>query len=121
MVTVGILVRGRHWNLLPTWVSSIPEFERINSQLLTLRGSLVSQTWTNKIVLEPMGDPGQTSTASASASAPQGSPTDHGTDESHVGDTYQVPTYEEHSSFTALKDRIRHHYELASDYYYSLW
>lgn len=63
-----------------------------------------------------MGDQGQTSTASASASAsaPQG-------DEGHVGDTYQVPTYEEHSSFTALKDRIRHHYELASDYYYSLW
>ncbi|KAL8671594.1 MAG: hypothetical protein Q9168_003918, partial [Polycauliona sp. 1 TL-2023] len=25
------------------------------------------------------------------------------------------------SSFTALKERIRHHYELASEYYYSLW
>ncbi|KAL8989673.1 MAG: hypothetical protein Q9169_008310 [Polycauliona sp. 2 TL-2023] len=25
------------------------------------------------------------------------------------------------SSFAALKDRIRHHYELASEYYYTLW
>ncbi|KAI4246296.1 MAG: hypothetical protein L6R40_001964 [Gallowayella cf. fulva] len=25
------------------------------------------------------------------------------------------------STWTALKDRIRHHYELASEYYYSLW
>jgi len=39
----------------------------------------------------------------------------------HIGDTYEVPAYEAHSSFAALKDRIRHHYELASDYYYSLW
>lgn len=39
----------------------------------------------------------------------------------HVGDHYQVPAYEPHPSLTTLKERIRHHYELASDYYYSLW
>lgn len=39
----------------------------------------------------------------------------------HVGDQYEVPAVETHSSFDSLKQRIRHHYELASDYYYSLW
>ncbi|KAJ9602603.1 hypothetical protein H2200_012796 [Cladophialophora chaetospira] len=39
----------------------------------------------------------------------------------HVGDKYEVPTFEPHNSFDTLKQRIRHHYELASDYYYSLW
>jgi predicted transcriptional regulator len=39
----------------------------------------------------------------------------------HVGDKFEVPAFEEHSSFDSLKERIRHHYELASDYYYSLW
>ncbi|KAH0834549.1 methyltransferase [Fonsecaea pedrosoi] len=39
----------------------------------------------------------------------------------HAGDDYEVPTYEAHSSFDSLKQRIRHHYEIASDYYYSLW
>ncbi|RDL39768.1 uncharacterized protein BP5553_04108 [Venustampulla echinocandica] len=34
---------------------------------------------------------------------------------------YEIPEPEPFSSFSALKDRIRHHYELASDYYYSLW
>ena len=34
---------------------------------------------------------------------------------------YDIPETESHSSFNALKDRIRHHYELASDYYYRLW
>jgi len=38
-----------------------------------------------------------------------------------VGDDYETPTTEPHGSFDALKGRIRHHYELASDYYYSLW
>lgn len=34
---------------------------------------------------------------------------------------YPTPEPEPMSSFAALKDRIRHHYELASDYYFSLW
>ncbi|TVY78466.1 putative tocopherol O-methyltransferase-like chloroplastic protein [Lachnellula suecica] len=34
---------------------------------------------------------------------------------------YSVPEAEPFVSFQALKDRIRHHYEVASDYYYSLW
>jgi len=34
---------------------------------------------------------------------------------------YTIPEPEPFISFNALKDRIRHHYELASDYYYSLW
>ncbi|KIY01822.1 uncharacterized protein Z520_01960 [Fonsecaea multimorphosa CBS 102226] len=42
-------------------------------------------------------------------------------EQNHVGDKYEVPTYEAHSSFDSLKQRIRHHYEIASDYYYSLW
>lgn len=41
--------------------------------------------------------------------------------ETHAGDQYDVPSYEPHSSLVDLKERIRHHYELASDYYYSLW
>ena len=39
----------------------------------------------------------------------------------HPGDAHKVPSYEEHSSFTALKGRITDHYNIASDYYYSLW
>jgi tocopherol O-methyltransferase len=34
---------------------------------------------------------------------------------------YEIPEPGPFISFNALKDRIRHHYELASDYYYSLW
>ncbi|KAL8832834.1 MAG: hypothetical protein Q9191_000018 [Dirinaria sp. TL-2023a] len=34
---------------------------------------------------------------------------------------YQAPEPVPFSSFSALKDRIRNHYELASDYYFSLW
>lgn len=36
-------------------------------------------------------------------------------------DTYEIPGPEPFVSFNALKDRIRHHYEVASDYYYSMW
>lgn len=32
-----------------------------------------------------------------------------------------LPEPEPFISFNALKDRIRHHYEVASDYYYGLW
>ncbi len=38
-----------------------------------------------------------------------------------IGDEYAIPAPEPFASFSALKDRIRHHYEVASDYYYSLW
>ena len=34
---------------------------------------------------------------------------------------YETPQPEPVASYAVLKDRIRHHYELASDYYYSLW
>lgn len=38
-----------------------------------------------------------------------------------IGDEYSIPAPEPFVSFSALKDRIRHHYEVCSDYYYSLW
>lgn len=38
-----------------------------------------------------------------------------------IGDEYSIPEPEPFSSFSALKNRIRHHYDVASDYYYSLW
>lgn len=38
-----------------------------------------------------------------------------------ISNQYDTPTPEPVTSFTALKARIRHHYELASDYYLSLW
>lgn len=41
-----------------------------------------------------------------------------------IGDKYEIPAPDPvstTSNFAALKERIRHHYELASDYYYSLW
>jgi len=38
-----------------------------------------------------------------------------------VGNTYDIPEAEPHSSFETLKERIRFHYEQASDYYYRLW
>lgn len=39
----------------------------------------------------------------------------------HVGDNYETPPPEPSSSFAGLKDRIKRHYEICSDYYYSLW
>ncbi|KAI8634143.1 tocopherol O-methyltransferase [Xylariaceae sp. FL1651] len=39
----------------------------------------------------------------------------------HPGDKYDIPEYEAHDSFASLKERIKKHYEIASDYYYSLW
>ncbi|KIW60223.1 hypothetical protein PV05_00458 [Exophiala xenobiotica] len=57
-----------------------------------------------------MGDPGVPNTSNQASSS-----------ENHVGDQFEVPAYEPHPSSTTLKGRIRHHYELASDYYYSLW
>ena len=64
-----------------------------------------------------MGDPnGSAIPASAESNVHPGT-----NEADHVGDKFEVPAYEEHSSFDGLKQRIRHHYELASDYYYSLW
>ncbi|KAK5200268.1 hypothetical protein LTR99_009066 [Exophiala xenobiotica] len=60
-----------------------------------------------------MGDPGVPNTSNKTSSSAD--------DETHVGDQFEVPAYEPHPSSTTLKERIRHHYELASDYYYSLW
>lgn len=42
-------------------------------------------------------------------------------DDTELTKQYRTPSPEPVTSFTALKERIRHHYELASDYYYSLW
>lgn len=39
----------------------------------------------------------------------------------HPGDQHGIPDYEAHASAILLKDRIKQHYEIASDYYYSLW
>jgi len=38
-----------------------------------------------------------------------------------IGDEYSIPAPAPFVSFSALKDRIKHHYEVCSDYYYSLW
>ena len=38
-----------------------------------------------------------------------------------ISNNYETPAPEPFSTFNALKDRIRHHYEICSDYYYSLW
>ena len=44
-----------------------------------------------------------------------------GTIAEHIGDNYETPAPELSSSFAELKDRIKRHYEICSDYYYSLW
>ncbi|CAD6581854.1 MAG: hypothetical protein ASARMPREDX12_000687, partial [Alectoria sarmentosa] len=38
-----------------------------------------------------------------------------------IGDNYEIPPPEPSSSFAGLKERIKLHYEICSDYYYSLW
>ncbi|KAL8698347.1 MAG: hypothetical protein Q9201_006627 [Fulgogasparrea decipioides] len=51
-------------------------------------------------------------------------PSDHRrtpSNEHGIAEQYEIPPPEPIASFAALKDRIRHHYELASDYYYTLW
>lgn len=40
--------------------------------------------------------------------------------EEDIGDNYGIPPPEP-SSFAGLKDRIKRHYDIGSDYYYSLW
>ena len=41
--------------------------------------------------------------------------------EADIGDNYEIPPPESSSSFAGLKDRIKRHYEICSNYYYSLW
>ena len=43
------------------------------------------------------------------------------TEAGDIGDNYEIPLPEPSSSFAGLKDRIKHHYEICSDYYFSLW
>ncbi|KAI2642105.1 tocopherol O-methyltransferase [Xylaria nigripes] len=43
------------------------------------------------------------------------------TDGIHPGDQHETPDFQAHGSAASLKERIKNHYEIASDYYYSLW
>ena len=43
------------------------------------------------------------------------------TEAEDIGDNYEILLPEPSSSFAGLKDRIKHHYEICSEYYYSLW
>ncbi|KAI0881016.1 S-adenosyl-L-methionine-dependent methyltransferase [Annulohypoxylon maeteangense] len=43
------------------------------------------------------------------------------TEQLHPGDQHEIPSFEAHESSESLKGRIKKHYEIASDYYYSLW
>ncbi|EXJ78564.1 hypothetical protein A1O1_08965 [Capronia coronata CBS 617.96] len=70
----------------------------------------------------PSAEPAPAQASASTSSLPVvGSDISVSESDTHIGDKYEVPTYEPHSSVTTLKERIRHHYELASDYYYSLW
>ncbi|KAI1776300.1 S-adenosyl-L-methionine-dependent methyltransferase [Hypoxylon cercidicola] len=48
-------------------------------------------------------------------------PASSGEPQPHPGDQHEIPNIEAHASSDSLKDRIKKHYEIASDYYYSLW
>ena len=39
----------------------------------------------------------------------------------NIGDDYEIPAPLPPPSMSALKERIKYHYEICSDYYYSLW
>ena len=38
-----------------------------------------------------------------------------------VSEDYEIPAPLPPTSMSALKERIKYHYEISSDYYYSLW
>lgn len=38
-----------------------------------------------------------------------------------ISTQYKIPSPQVFTSFNALKDRIKHHYDFCSEYYYSLW
>lgn len=42
-------------------------------------------------------------------------------DETQLSNQYDTPLGLAHTTMTALKDRIKLHYDLASDYYLNLW
>lgn len=47
---------------------------------------------------------------------------DHAGEETNdISSKYETPAAQTSASYSALKDRIKGHYEMASDYYYSLW
>ncbi|KAL9582770.1 MAG: hypothetical protein Q9212_003103 [Teloschistes hypoglaucus] len=60
------------------------------------------------------------STKAVSIDAPSNGQDEHG-DESVLSERYGTPAPEQNSSIVFLKERIRHHYEQASEYYYTLW
>ena len=39
----------------------------------------------------------------------------------NISDDYEIPAPLPSTSMSALKERIKSHYEICSDYYYSLW
>lgn len=39
----------------------------------------------------------------------------------NISDGYEIPAPLPPTSMSALKERIKSHYEICSDYYYSLW
>lgn len=42
-------------------------------------------------------------------------------DDTQLSQRYDTPLGVAHTTMQALKDRIKQHYDLASDYYLSLW
>ncbi|KAL8836145.1 MAG: hypothetical protein Q9170_003038 [Blastenia crenularia] len=56
-----------------------------------------------------------------SASASLNQQVEPHSDQSELSQQYPPPAPEPMTSFAALKDRIKYHYDNASDYYYSLW
>ena len=38
-----------------------------------------------------------------------------------ISEDYEIPTPLPSTSMSALKERIKRHYEICSDYYYTLW
>ena len=43
-------------------------------------------------------------------------------DEAHdISEDYEIPAALPSTSMSGLKERIKRHYEICSDYYYSLW
>ena len=73
-----------------------------------------------------MADPESKSTAASSHSPSAAHYSDEkataiASKEVPVEELYETPPPEAFTSFSALKARIKQHYDVASDYYYSLW
>lgn len=82
------------------------------------RRRIVSRSQLSRTVAQQMGVDMEMHTEMSKTDSPSQSElhSDH-----DIGDHYEIPAPEPFTSFGALKDRIRRHYELCSDYYYSLW